>query len=96
MDYLTLEVEIDHGKISPKGSLPLPEKAIGLLTIFSPALTAAEQQLVGQIPKSDLVADVANLRRATFLQTLESLQKHLKLDSAGAQKWMDDVQAARR
>ena len=36
MSYLTLEVEIDHGRVSPKGAEALPEKASGLLTIFNP------------------------------------------------------------
>ena len=36
MSYLTLEVEIDHGRVSPKGVEALPEKASGLLTIFNP------------------------------------------------------------
>jgi hypothetical protein len=76
MDYLTLEVDIDHGKVWSKGPQLLPEKATGLLTIFSATAPAAKP--------------------AAFLQTLESLQKHLSLDSAGAQKWMDDVRAARR
>jgi hypothetical protein len=76
MDYLTLEVEIDHGKVLPKGPLPLPEKATGLLTIFHPAPPTANP--------------------AAFLQNLESLQKHLGLDAAGAQKWMDTVRDARR
>ena len=36
MSYLTLEVEIDHGCVSPKGAELLPEKANGLLTILGP------------------------------------------------------------
>jgi hypothetical protein len=36
MSYLTLEVEIDHGRVSPKGAEGLPEKASGLLTILNP------------------------------------------------------------
>ena len=36
MSYLTLEVEIDHGKVVAKGLSKLPEKASGLLTIFQP------------------------------------------------------------
>jgi hypothetical protein len=36
MSYLTLEVEIDHGRVSPKGTEALPEKASGLLTILNP------------------------------------------------------------
>jgi hypothetical protein len=39
MSYLTVEVEIDHGRISPKGAEILPEKASGLLTIFQPAIS---------------------------------------------------------
>jgi len=36
VNYLTLEVEIDHGRVSPKGAETLPEKASGLLTILNP------------------------------------------------------------
>jgi hypothetical protein len=36
--YRTLEVEIDHGRISSKGAETLPEKASGLLTILNPPL----------------------------------------------------------
>jgi hypothetical protein len=39
MSYLTLEVEIDHGKIVPKDPSRLPEKGTGLLTIFQPDAT---------------------------------------------------------
>ena len=35
MSYLTLEVEIDRGRVSPKGAEALPEKASGLLTILN-------------------------------------------------------------
>ena len=37
MSYRTLEVEIDHGRVSAKGAEALPEKASGLLTILNPA-----------------------------------------------------------
>ncbi len=36
MSYLTVEVEIDHGRVSSKGGEALPEKAAGLLTILQP------------------------------------------------------------
>ena len=39
MSYRTLEVEIDHGRVSAKGPEALPEKASGLLTILSPPLS---------------------------------------------------------
>jgi len=34
MSYLTLEVEIDHGKVTSKDPAKLPVRASGLLTIF--------------------------------------------------------------
>ena len=34
MSYLTVEVEIDHGRIVPREPEKLPEKGSGLLTIF--------------------------------------------------------------
>jgi hypothetical protein len=37
MSYVTVEVEINHGKVTTKDSSQLPEKASGLLTIIEPA-----------------------------------------------------------
>jgi hypothetical protein len=34
MSLVTLEVEIDHGRVIPRGSEPLPEKGKGLLTLL--------------------------------------------------------------
>jgi hypothetical protein len=34
MNLVTLEVELDHGRVTPKGSERLPEKASALLTIL--------------------------------------------------------------
>jgi hypothetical protein len=36
MNYLTVEVEIDHGRIVARGSEKLPDKATALLTILQP------------------------------------------------------------
>ena len=36
MSYLTLEIEIDHGKVVPKEPARLPQTGTGLLTIFQP------------------------------------------------------------
>ena len=35
MSYVTVEVEIDHGRVSAKGAEALPEKGSGLLTILN-------------------------------------------------------------
>ena len=34
MSLVTLEVEIDHGRVIARGSEPLPEKGTGLLTLL--------------------------------------------------------------
>ena len=39
MSYLTVEVEIDHGRIASRGPEKLPEKGNGLLTILEPAVS---------------------------------------------------------
>ncbi len=41
MSYLTLEVEIDHGKVTSKEPSKLPDKGSGLLTIFQSETTEA-------------------------------------------------------
>jgi hypothetical protein len=38
MSYLTLKVEIDHGRVTTKEPAKLPEKASGLLTILQPEI----------------------------------------------------------
>jgi hypothetical protein len=43
MSYLTLEVEINHGKVTLKDPVELPEKANGLLTIFQSCPSEAAQ-----------------------------------------------------
>ena len=43
MSYLTLEVEIDHGKVVPKEPEKLPKKGEGLLTILQPAASQSAQ-----------------------------------------------------
>ena len=34
MSLVTLEVEIDHGRVISRGPEPLPEKGLGLLTLL--------------------------------------------------------------
>lgn len=41
MSYVTVEVEIDHGRIQARERESLPEKGHGLLTILPPAEPAA-------------------------------------------------------
>jgi hypothetical protein len=39
MSYLTVEVEIDHGRVVPRGRERLPEKGSGRLTVLPPGGT---------------------------------------------------------
>jgi hypothetical protein len=39
MSYITVEVDIDHGKILPRQPEKLPAVATGVLTIFQPAVS---------------------------------------------------------
>ena len=43
MSYITVEVEIDHGRILPRGTEKLPEKASGLLSILPPVSKDSEE-----------------------------------------------------
>ena len=43
MSLVTLEVEIDHGRIIARGSEPLPEKGSGLLTLLPDSAGAAHR-----------------------------------------------------
>jgi len=45
MTYLTVEVEIDHGRIVPRDPSRLPERGKGLLTVLEPAEEAPPARL---------------------------------------------------
>ena len=52
MSYLTVEVEIDHGRIVPREPEKLPEKGSGLLTILQAAsVPPGEHFLDGRTPR---------------------------------------------
>ena len=61
MSYVTVEVEIDHGRIVPREPERLPEKGSGLLTILQPA-PASE----GQAPRPSGLAKGEFLVPADF------------------------------
>ena len=48
MSYLTVEVEIDHGRIVPREPKKLPEKASGLLTILHAAPAQPSDNSLGR------------------------------------------------
>ncbi|MBI4323889.1 MAG: hypothetical protein HY674_01355 [Chloroflexi bacterium] len=56
MSYLTLEVDIDHGKVVPKEPDKMPESGRGLLTILQPAASgAADHKRVRQRVEAPLI-----------------------------------------
>jgi len=58
MSYTTVEVELDHGHVWPRGSGTLPAKALALLTVLEPN---------GDPPAPAMAATGAGLKR--FLST---------------------------
>jgi len=40
MSFVTVEVEIDHGRVIARGSEPLPERGVGFLTLLPDARPA--------------------------------------------------------
>jgi hypothetical protein len=80
MSYLTVEVEIDHGRIIPSEPKQLPENGRGLLTI----LPSANGKAGGK--PTPLEA----------LEALEALQKRLQLSDRQVNEWMATVRDARR
>jgi hypothetical protein len=44
MSLVTVEVQLDHGRVIPKGNEPLPEKATALLTILEEAPKAPDPE----------------------------------------------------
>ena len=53
MSYLTVEVEIDHGRIVPREPEKLPEKGRGLLTVLR-AESADPSASPGRLPVGDI------------------------------------------
>lgn len=78
MSLVTLEVEIDHGRVIPCGLEPLPEKGKGLLTLLpelaGPPLRASVSEFIGKWAGSFSVSQSSgDDPRLAYL-----LEKHLK------------------
>lgn len=50
MDSITVEVDIDHGKLTPRQPHLLPETGTGLLTILTPAEEVASPRTRISLP----------------------------------------------
>lgn len=48
MSLVTIEVEIDHGRVIPRGSESLPEKGTGLLTLLPDSIALPQRGSVSE------------------------------------------------
>jgi hypothetical protein len=101
MSFLTLEVEIDHGRIVAVELGRLPQKGKGLLIVLEPAQDIPPPkpgtvEFANDASRASEPAQRSAQPRLTPLQALEALQKHLKLDEKQAVEWMATVRGARR
>jgi hypothetical protein len=64
MSYQTLEVELDHGHISPVAAEVLPKKARALLTILAAPAAEEPHERAGQ-SLADLLADSCGIGNGT-------------------------------
>lgn len=46
MSYITVQVDIDHGKVTPREPEKLPAMATGMLTFFSPESKKLRRRVV--------------------------------------------------
>lgn len=58
MSLLTVEVEIDHGKLTPKEPHLLPETGRGLLTVLAPSTNEASVRQRVQLPLVQCRAEI--------------------------------------
>ncbi len=78
MSLVTIEVEIDHGRVIPRGSESLPEKGTGLLTLLPNSIALPQRGSVSDFISRwtgafALPAEMSNDPRLTDL-----LAKHAK------------------
>ena len=73
MSYLTLEVEIAHGKVVTKEPSKLPEKASGLLTIFQP--NAPEQSKLTPLEALDALQNHLQLGAKKAVEWMATIRE---------------------
>ena len=73
MSYLTVEVEIDHGRVLAKGAEKLPEKATGLLTIFR--ADTVNHPAIPQLEALELLQEHLHLNAAGAAEWMASVRE---------------------
>jgi hypothetical protein len=74
MSYMTLEVELENGRVHPSGAEQLPAKAHALLTILKPA--APDTPGHPTLSLADLAADFTGIGNGTHTD-LSTNKRHL-------------------
>ena len=75
MSYLTVEVEIDHGRVAAKGAEPLPEKASGLLTIFPVAKNSAAVSPLAALESLQKILRLDATRAAGWMDAVRAARR---------------------
>ena len=74
MSYLTLEVEIDHGRIVPQEPAKLPEKGKGLLTILETNENDGDVQRMTQLEAFHALQKSLNLDEAKAKAWMDTIR----------------------
>jgi hypothetical protein len=79
MRYVTLEVDIDHGRVIPRSSGKLPDKASGLLTLFQATSSASPSGSISEfLEKWSGAFSEAEIRKQEDPRLEYLLGKHAK------------------
>jgi len=76
MSYVTLEIEIDHGRVVAKEAGQLPDKAAGLLTILRPtAGESCQASVLGALEALQDYLRVDEKMAAHWIATVHDLRR---------------------
>ncbi len=74
MSYLTLEVEIDHGRIVPSEPAKLPNKGKGLLTVLESAPETSDIEKMSRVEAFRALQKSLNLDEAKARAWMEMVR----------------------
>jgi hypothetical protein len=78
MSYLTVEVDIDHGRIVPTEPAKLPEKGKGLLTVLGSEQSLPEAQKMSPLEAFRALQKQLNLddaKAAAWMETIRDARR---------------------
>ncbi|HEX3856592.1 MAG TPA: hypothetical protein VHY30_04765 [Verrucomicrobiae bacterium] len=75
MSYLTLEVEIDHGKVAAKDVSQLPEKGRGLLTVLETEKPAPQRKQIEALEELQKRLNLDDKKIAEWMETVRDARR---------------------